>query len=88
MAERIGRGSRIASENYQNWVQLYEQMQYLSEVKFERYLTSSGAVGFPTLSVFSDASDEASGACAYVRWKLNSVAFASELQLESQELHH
>ena len=50
-------------------------MQYLSEVKFERCLTLSGATGFPTLCVFSDASDEAFGACAYGKWKLNSGAF-------------
>ena len=50
-------------------------MRYLSEVKFERCLTPSGAVGFPTFCVFSDASDEAFGACTYVRWKLNSLVF-------------
>ena len=49
-------------------------LRYLSEVKFERYLTPSGAIGSPTL-FFSDASDKALGACAYVRWKLNSGAF-------------
>ena len=44
-------------------------------MKFERCLTPSGAIGFSILSVFSDASDEAFGVCAYVRWKLNSGAF-------------
>ena len=62
-------------EIYQDWVQLFEQIRYLSEIKFERCLTLSGAIGFPTLCVFSDASDEAFGACAYVRWKLKSGAF-------------
>ena len=38
-------------------------------------LTLSAAIGFPTLRVFSDASNEAFGACAYVKWKLNSGAF-------------
>ena len=65
----------LPEEIYQDWVQLFEQMRYLSEVKFERCLTPSGAIGFPTLCVFSDASDEAFGACAYVKWKLNSGAF-------------
>ena len=65
----------LPEEIYQDWVQLFEQMRYLSEVKFERSLTPSGAIGSPTLCVFSDASDEAFGACAYVRWKLNSEAF-------------
>ena len=65
----------LPEEIYQDWVQLFEQIRYLSEVKFERCLTPSGAIGSPTLCVFSDASDDAFGACAYVRWKLNSGAF-------------
>ena len=65
----------LPEEIYEDWVQLFEQMRYLSEVKFERSLTPSGAIGFLTLCVFSDASVEAFGACTYVRWKLNSGAF-------------
>ena len=44
-------------------------------MQFDRCLILSGANGFPTLCVFCDASDEAFGACAYVRWKLNSGVF-------------
>ena len=69
----MAKGTRLGSN--QDWVQLFEQMRYLSEVTFERCLTLSGAIGFPTLCIFSDASDEAFGTCAYVRWKLNSGAF-------------
>ena len=64
----------LPEEIYQDWVQLFEQMRYLSEVKFE-CLTLSAAIGSPTLRVFSDASDEAFGTCTYVRRKLNSGAF-------------
>ena len=62
----------LPEEIYQDWAQLFEQMRYLCEIKFERCLTPSGAIGSPTLCVFSDASDEAFGACAYVRSELNS----------------
>ena len=65
----------LPEEVYQDWVQLFEQMQYLSEVKFERCLTPTSVIGSPTFCVFSDALDEAFGACTYVRWKLNSGAF-------------
>ena len=39
----------LPEETYQDWVQLFEQMRYLSEFKFERCLTLSGAIGSPTL---------------------------------------
>ena len=42
----------LPEEIYQDWVQLFEQMRHLSEVKFERCLTPSGAIGSQTLSVF------------------------------------
>ena len=48
----------LPEETYQDWVQLFEQMQYLSEVEFERCLTLSGAIGSSTLCVFSDASEK------------------------------
>ena len=35
----------LPEETYQDWVQLFEQMRYLSEVKFERCSTPSGAIG-------------------------------------------
>ena len=37
----------LPEEIYRDWVQLFEQTRYLSEVKFERCLTPSGAVRFP-----------------------------------------
>ena len=75
MAKGLDWDQELPEEIYQDWVQLLERMQYLNEVKFERCLTLSGAIGFPTLCVFSDSSDEAFGACAYVRWILNSGVF-------------
>ena len=65
----------LNEEIYQDLVQLFEQMRYLNDMKFERCLTPSRAIGFPTPYDFSYASDEAFGICAYVRWKLNSGAF-------------
>ena len=41
----------LPEEIYPDWVQLFEQMRYFCEVKFERCLTPSGAIGFPTLCV-------------------------------------
>ena len=42
----------------------------IKNFKFKRYLTPPNACGDPSLIVFSDASRQAFGACAYVQWKL------------------
>ena len=40
----------------------------LNHVTFERSLTPADAIEVPTLCIFSDASNEAFGTCAYIRW--------------------
>ena len=59
----------------EKWKTLFEEMVQLNGVSFERCLTPPDAVGQPTLCVFSDASEEAFGACAYARWQLSSGEF-------------
>ena len=44
-------------------------MLSLNGITFERCLTPPGAVGLPVLYIFSDASNEAFGSCAYARWQ-------------------
>jgi len=51
------------------WVQLLDKMQELGNVTFARCLLTPGAVEPPILCVFSDASTEAFGCCAYIRKK-------------------
>ena len=50
------------------WIKLFQELEELNGVTFPRYLTSTDAVRLPMLCIFSDASREAFGACAYVRW--------------------
>ena len=59
----------------EKWKTLFEEMVQLNGVSFERCLTPPDTVGQPTLCVFSDASEEAFGACAYARWQLSSGEF-------------
>lgn len=47
-------------------------MEDLNHVTFERSLTPVDAIEVPTLCIFSDASNEAFGTCAYIRWRTGS----------------
>ena len=46
-------------------------MLTLNDISFERCLTPPDAIGLPVLCVFSDASEDAFGTCAYARWQLS-----------------
>ena len=50
------------------WKNLFQEMLSLNGISFIRCLTPPNAVGLPVLSVFSDASEDAFGACAYAQW--------------------
>ena len=51
------------------WARFFQEMGDLNHVTLERSLTPVDAIGVPTLCIFSDASNEAIGICAYIRWK-------------------
>ena len=53
----------------ETWIQLFNEMNELNNVTFPRCLLSANAVELPLLCVFSDASQDAFGACAYIRQK-------------------
>ena len=58
----------------------------MKEMAFTRYIRPTEAVGDPTLAVFSDGSDDALGACCYVRWKLDNGGFHSSLMVSKNRI--
>ncbi|PFX21323.1 hypothetical protein AWC38_SpisGene14199 [Stylophora pistillata] len=59
----------LPCEVQQKWTQLFEEMKELDQIGFKRCLVSPKTPEFPALCVFSDASQEAFEACAYIRQK-------------------
>lgn len=59
----------LSKEEDAEWRLLFEEMKGLNEVSLERCLTPPDAQGKPVLCIFSDASENAYGACAYLRWQ-------------------
>ena len=56
----------LPSAAREEWIRFFQEMGDLNHVTFERSLTSVDAIALPILCIFSDASKEALGACAYV----------------------
>eukprot|EP00057_Strongylocentrotus_purpuratus_P002646 XP_003724934.1 PREDICTED: uncharacterized protein LOC100891637 [Strongylocentrotus purpuratus] len=53
------------------WIDFFKEMKELDEVKFERSLTPSTTVIDHSMPcIFADASQNAFGACVYLRWQL------------------
>lgn len=57
---------------------LFQDMVQLNGVRFDRCLTLPNAIGQPVLCAFSDASEDAFGACAYARWQLSTGGFNAQ----------
>jgi hypothetical protein len=62
----------LPTEFQANWLR-----NDLNNITFERTLTPDIVIGAPVLCIFSDASIEAFGACAYVRWETETNTFVT-----------
>ena len=65
----------IPQELQSDWIQLFKEMKNLNNISFKRPLLTTDATERPSLYIFSDASQEAFGACAYIRQKTNDGRF-------------
>lgn len=76
----------IPEENRRDWIMFFKELFEMDNVKFERCMKPHDAVGDPILIIFSDGSNQAFGACAYVRWELQNGLFESNLILSKNRL--
>ena len=66
---------QLSAEEESKWMQLFAEMKELNGVTIKRCLTLPNAYGNPILCIFSDASVEAFGTCAYSKWPLGDGTF-------------
>ena len=52
------------------WKVIVKDMETINNLKFQRPVTPSNAIGKPMLIIFSDGSNHAYGTAAYIRWQL------------------
>ena len=66
----------LPSAVQQKWLSLFKEIKELNKVSFPRSLSPpEPADSQPTLCVFADASQDAFGACAYIRWEIEMDKF-------------
>ena len=51
------------------WLTFFIDMFDVEDITFRRFVQPQNAIGKPMLIIFCDASEEAYGTCAYVRWE-------------------
>ena len=59
----------IPDEFCDGWVKFITCIPLMREIYFPRCLKPKNAIGNPTLVTFSDASENAFGACCYLQWE-------------------
>ena len=74
----LGWDAELPPEEVSRWLALFKEMNNLNHVALDRCLTPPTAEQKPTLCVFSDASENAYGTCAYLRWRLTNGQFQTK----------
>ena len=76
---KLGWDDEVPEPLLTDWIDFFRDALSLPELTFSRCVKPKNAVGHPMLVSFSDASNEAFGACIYLRWELSDGTFKSSL---------
>ncbi|XP_071519119.1 uncharacterized protein [Panulirus ornatus] len=77
--EQLGWDEPIPDEMHVHWVNLFQDMYALEDLKFRRCIKPDNALGNPTLVIYADASNIAYSTCAYIRFELKDGTFSAQL---------
>jgi len=84
--DKAGWDDPITDNQRSNWCEFFQEMFDVEDVKFKRTTKPNNAIGLPILVMFSDASKEAIGTCAYIRWETLDGRFESHLLVAKSKL--
>ena len=76
----------LSPQQYQEWKQFFTEVLGITAVTFMRCLRPEVVIGRPMLIIFSDGSQEAFGACAYIRWETRAGCFMARLILAKNRI--
>ena len=75
----LGWDDPIKEEHYSEWKEFFSEFSSLHLMKVQRCIKPSNTDGQPSLVILSDASKDAYGAVAYIRWQLTDGTYQSRL---------
>ena len=75
----LGWDDPVPQDNVKEWIKFFRDLFEINYISFKRCLKPSNSVGNPSLIIFSDGSDDAYGACAFIRWEKFDGSFESRL---------
>ena len=78
-AKELGWDDVIPKGYVQDWIKFFKELFEVKEISFARCIKPEKAIGNPSLVVFSDGSNDAFGACAYIRWQKSDGSYESQL---------
>lgn len=84
--EKLDWDDPIPEKQKVNWLEFFQDLRNMDLVIFPRCLKPFDAIGPPILIIFSDGSDNAYGACAYIRWTLSKEKFDVRLIMSKNRL--
>ena len=76
----------IPEEYGREWMTFFSDLPQMERITVKRCLKPHREIGDPILIVFSDESNNAYGACAYIRWELPTREFVSYIILSKNRL--
>ena len=76
----------VSDRDRHNWINFFYEAFEMEHIKFPRSTKPPNALGSPILLIFSDASEDAYGACAYIRWEKPDGSYESRLLLAKSRL--
>ena len=78
-AKELGWDDLLPSTICSEWLAFFIDMFDVEDIMFERCVRPDNAIDNPMLIIFSDASEEAYGTCAYVRWECQDSSISTSL---------
>ena len=85
-ADGLGWDDPVPDNERMEWERFFTDLFKMEKIMFARSTRPVNAVGKPVLIIFSDASEDAFGACAYVRWEISNGSFESTLLVAKSRL--